>query len=64
MALGLGLLRLPPRQFWEMTPREIAAAMRGLAGDSAAIAPPTRSDLAHLEDHFRDRLSRPGGSHG
>lgn len=64
MALGLGLLRLPPRQFWDMTPREIAAAMRGLAGDAAPLSPPTRSDLSRLEDHFKDRLSRPGGCHG
>jgi uncharacterized phage protein (TIGR02216 family) len=26
MALGLGTLRLSPRDFWEATPREIAAA--------------------------------------
>jgi uncharacterized phage protein (TIGR02216 family) len=26
MAMGLGTLRLPPRDFWAATPREIAAA--------------------------------------
>lgn len=26
MRLGLGVLRLPPEQFWRTTPREIAAA--------------------------------------
>jgi uncharacterized phage protein (TIGR02216 family) len=26
MALGLGVLRMPPREFWAATPREIAAA--------------------------------------
>ena len=26
MHLGLGVLRLPPEQFWRATPRELAAA--------------------------------------
>ena len=26
MAMGLGMLRLSPREFWAATPREIAAA--------------------------------------
>jgi uncharacterized phage protein (TIGR02216 family) len=26
MRLGLGVLKLPPAQFWKATPREIAAA--------------------------------------
>lgn len=29
MAFGLGHLRLSPEAFWRMTPRELAAAMRG-----------------------------------
>lgn len=29
MELGLGILRLPPREFWAATPREITAAFGG-----------------------------------
>ena len=29
MRFGLGKLRLSPRDFWAMTPRELAAAMGG-----------------------------------
>ena len=31
MAFGFGRLRLPPENFWSMTPRELAAAMRAFA---------------------------------
>lgn len=44
MHAGLGLLRLPPDQFWRMTPRELAAALGLLAHASA------RLDRAVLED--------------
>ncbi|MDF2097315.1 phage tail assembly chaperone [Aquibaculum arenosum] len=29
MQVGLGWLRLPPAAFWQMTPREFAAALEG-----------------------------------
>lgn len=32
MAFGLGTLRLAPRAFWAMTPRELAAAHAGVTG--------------------------------
>eukprot|EP01037_Dinobryon_pediforme_P013990 gene13990-14107_t len=32
LALGLGILRLPPREFWMMTPRELLAARDGIFG--------------------------------
>ncbi len=32
MAFGFGRLRLAPRDFWAMTPRELAAAVEGVAG--------------------------------
>ncbi|MEZ5810883.1 MAG: phage tail assembly chaperone [Rhizobiaceae bacterium] len=53
MAAGLGLLRLAPRDFWSMTTREFAAAMRacGLAGG----APMARGELEHLMNAFPDR---------
>lgn len=54
MAAGLGLLRLPPAAFWAMTPRELAAALRGLLGDAQAFAPPSRADLTRLAARFPD----------
>lgn len=57
MAFGLGTLKLPPRQFWAMTPRELAAAHEGATGRRAA-APLDRAALERLmtmhpdgEDH-------------
>ena len=35
MRFGLGTLRLSPRDFWAMTPRELAAAMDGGTAHSA-----------------------------
>ena len=54
MAAGLGLLRLPPQQFWAMTPREMAAAMRGHLGPAATTRPLARNDLAGLLARFPD----------
>lgn len=55
MALGLGLLRLEPRAFWSMTPREVAAAARAILPPSArADARPTRADLLTLMAHYPD----------
>lgn len=52
IAAGLGALRLSPREFWAATPREIAAAMRGLNGPaSLAFA---RVDLEALKARFPD----------
>ncbi|MCP1198129.1 phage tail assembly chaperone [Notoacmeibacter sp. MSK16QG-6] len=46
MRVGLGVLHLPPSEFWAMTPRELAAAMgRTGPGD----AEPTRQWLLALE---------------
>ena len=56
MAAGLGLLRLPPAQFWAMTPRELTLALRGLAGMPAhtLMQPLSRSDLSALIRRFPD----------
>ncbi len=54
MAAGLGLLRLPPAQFWAMTPRELAAAMRGLTGTANPSRPLVRGDLDELIIRFPD----------
>jgi uncharacterized phage protein (TIGR02216 family) len=52
MRFGLGVLRLPPRQFWAMTPRELAAAWGALVGDRPG--PLGRTDLTDLMERFPD----------
>jgi uncharacterized phage protein (TIGR02216 family) len=49
MHLGLGVLRLSPRDFWSATPREIAAAVA-----TERAAPPARADLLDLMNRFPD----------
>ena len=53
MAIGLGALRLSPQEFWRMTPREFAAALRGLYGEPAP--PLDRATLDALAARFPDR---------
>jgi uncharacterized phage protein (TIGR02216 family) len=52
MALGLGLLRLSPKDFWQMTPRELERALSGLSPGKSP--PPRRADLAALMRAFPD----------
>ena len=52
MRLGLGVLRLPPREFWAMTPRELAAAAAAFA--PPAPAAPPRAALEALMRRFPD----------
>lgn len=60
MEAGLGALRLGPRDFWAMTPRELDAALRGAFGSGCAAAiPPSRGDLAALMKRYPD-----GDTHG
>jgi uncharacterized phage protein (TIGR02216 family) len=54
MAAGFGLLRLSPASFWAMTPRELAAALRGRLGP-AAETPPSAQMLADLMTRYPDR---------
>ena len=54
MAFGLGVLQLAPDAFWQMTPRELAAAVRGVYGDVATIAPPDARALDELMAQFPD----------
>ena len=56
LAIGLGVLRLPPEQFWRMTPREFAAALRGLYGEPAA--PIDRGSFEALARRFPDATRR------
>ena len=52
MAIGLGRLKLAPAAFWAMTPREFAAAARGVV--PAGSRPLGRAVLADLMRAFPD----------
>ena len=52
MGFGLGVLRLPPDQFWRMTPRELASAWGALMGERAG--PLDRPGLERLMERFPD----------
>ncbi len=58
MATGLGLLGIPPHDFWAMTPRELAAAIRGRLGTAAQPQPLVRRDLDDLMHRFPDDSKR------
>ncbi len=53
MGFGFGRLRLSSRDFWALTPAELAAAARH--GINAADAPPERRDLEALMRLHPDR---------
>lgn len=57
MAIGFGVLKLSSREFWALTPRELAAAMEGLGVPSGA--PMDRAAFEELARRFPDRESRP-----
>ena len=48
IGFGIGILRLSPKEFWAMTPRELALAIRAVTG----AAPPMR------RDEFSDLMMR------
>lgn len=52
MGFGLGVLRLAPRDFWAMTPRELASAWGAIMGERGG--PLGRSDLNSLMERFPD----------
>lgn len=52
MRFGLGVLRLPPAEFWRMTPRELASAWGALLGDRAG--PLGRDEFNGLMERFPD----------
>lgn len=58
MAFGLGRLRLPPDDFWAMTPREMASAMAAVLPRNAGV--PERAALAELMGRFPDGTARRG----
>lgn len=51
MRFGLGVLRLAPRQFWAMTPRELAAAWGAVLGARSVLG---RGELDGLMERFPD----------
>lgn len=52
MAIGFGVLRLSSREFWSLTPRELAAAIEGLIGGTNA--PMDRAAFDKLARRFPD----------
>jgi uncharacterized phage protein (TIGR02216 family) len=52
MAFGLGVLRLGPRDFWSMTPRELFHAAEGVYGHGGTCM--SRSGLDALMRDFPD----------
>jgi len=57
MAFGLGVLRLSPRDFWSMTPRELFFAAEGVYGRGGSK--PSRAALDELMQKFPDTASAP-----
>jgi uncharacterized phage protein (TIGR02216 family) len=56
MAVGFGVLRLSSRDFWELTPRELAAALDGIAGQWNV--PLERGALDHMIARYPDRTGQ------
>ena len=54
MGAGLGLLRLSPKDFWSMTPREFERAMSVLR--PARASTPARAELIRLMEEFPDGI--------
>lgn len=52
MGFGLGVLKLSPREFWGMTPRELALAYEALSGRRPVS--PGRDALEELMRRFPD----------
>lgn len=51
IGFGLGVLKLPPEQFWRMTPRELAYAIEAVTGRTAPLG---RDGLAALMKRYPD----------
>jgi uncharacterized phage protein (TIGR02216 family) len=58
MRLGFGVLRLSSKEFWGLTPRELAAAFEAVSGPQARA--PDRGRLDELMRQFPDE----GAGHG
>jgi uncharacterized phage protein (TIGR02216 family) len=52
MRLGFGVLRLGSKEFWGLTPRELAAAFEGVAGRRTGA--PDRAGLGRMMERYPD----------
>lgn len=52
MQLGFGVMRLGPKEFWGLTPRELAMAFAAQGGRQST--PPSRDRLARLMERYPD----------
>jgi uncharacterized phage protein (TIGR02216 family) len=52
MRLGFGVLKLSSKEFWGLTPRELAAAFEGLNGRRTGA--PDRDRLARMMERYPD----------
>ncbi len=52
MQLGFGVLRLSSRDFWGLTPRELAAAFAAQSGRRAVA--PGRDEINRMMERFPD----------
>ncbi|MHB1101392.1 MAG: rcc01693 family protein [Devosia sp.] len=59
MQFGFGVMRLSSRDFWGLTPRELASAFEALSGRSRTAAP-GRDVLAGLMAAFPDEDKTDG----
>lgn len=57
MEMGFGVMKLGSREFWGLTPRELAAAFTAHAGRRTA---PGRETLTRLMETFPDEEPRDG----
>jgi uncharacterized phage protein (TIGR02216 family) len=53
MGFGFGVLKLSSREFWGLTPRELAAAF---GAHSGRTAPPSRDGLEGMMARFPDEV--------
>lgn len=54
MRFGLGVIGLGPSEFWNMTPCEFEAAVKGRLGQLSDVAPFSRDRLDALLQRFPD----------
>ncbi len=51
IGFGIGMLRLSPKDFWAMTPRELALAIKAVTG---TVQPMQRQDFSDLMTRYPD----------
>jgi uncharacterized phage protein (TIGR02216 family) len=60
MRAGMGRLRIPPDQFWRMTPKELAAALDGAAGRAGPSQTMGRAAFEALMARYPDSSAYGG----